>query len=82
MNNNTVKSSSSSTIATILADLNEKGGYAELYRYFIENRFKNHMRGRFPEVVVKYILAQMLSAIMYLHEQDPPIMHRDLKPEK
>lgn len=37
--------------------------------------------GPLPESEVLAIADQMLSALAYLHTQDPPIIHRDIKPQ-
>lgn len=34
----------------------------------------------FGENIVRYIMAQLLSAVMCLHELEPPIIHRDIRP--
>ena len=81
-NQNNISSSINSTAEpSNLFDLEQKGGYAELYRYFVNYRYHASSTGAFPEIVVKYIMAQLLLPILHLHEQVPPLMHRDLKPE-
>ena len=54
----------------LVLELAEKG---QLYSRLMK-------KGRFSEEEAKHYIRGVVSAVKYLHSQNPPVIHRDIKP--
>lgn len=68
----------------VIPDLSGRSGSAYLVMDFVEGEDLEHMLerngGPLPEAQVVAWLAQVCDALEYLHSQQPPVIHRDIKP--
>jgi hypothetical protein len=60
----------------------EDDTYYMISKYFQGGDLRDILGGNEEKITIKrkiYIIYQVSNAIMYLHERDPPILHRDIK---
>lgn len=70
------------SIPTMHAFFELEGRYYLVQEFVNGNALNNQLRerGTFAEAQVRSILMQVLEILRYLHDRDPPVIHRDIKP--
>ncbi len=70
-------------IAKVLDNFIENGRNYLVLEYVAGENLREHVRKHGPlgESLVLKLMAQMADVLVYLHEQDPPIVHRDFTPD-
>jgi len=70
-------------IAKVLDNFIENGRNYLVLQYVAGENLRDYVRkhGSLDEKLVLRLMAQMADVLSYLHEQDPPIMHRDFTPD-
>ncbi|CAN5489982.1 hypothetical protein BH10CYA1_BH10CYA1_24060 [soil metagenome] len=70
-------------VAKVLDDFIENGRNYLVLQYIAGENLREHVRkhGALAEKMVINLMAQMADVLVYLHEQNPPIIHRDFTPD-